>query len=143
MEFLIGRSLANNVTNLLLDPLIKGVIEQKSLQWDDLLEQEPDAGPGNGRLGSLAACFMKSAATMQLPAMGYGLRYDYGIFKQSIRDGWHEEGPDNWLRRQDPWEVPRPNEKVEIGLNCSFELRGGSLHAESGQPSTHRLGDPV
>jgi starch phosphorylase len=135
MEFLIGRSLANNVTNLLLDPLIKGAIEHKHLEWIDLLEQEPDAGLGNGGLGRLAACFMESAATLQLPAMGYGLRYDYGIFKQSIRDGGQEERPDNWLRRQDPWEVPRPNEKVEIGLNCSFELRGGNLRAVSGRPS--------
>ena len=98
MEFLIGRSLANNATNLLLNPLLKEAIRQKNLNWIDLLEQEPDAGLGNGGLGRLAACFMESAATMQLPAMGYGLRYDYGIFKQSIRDGWQEESPDNWLR---------------------------------------------
>ncbi len=136
MEFLIGRSLANNVTNLLLDPLMNEAVREKHINWIELLEQEPDAGLGNGGLGRLAACFMESAATMQLPAMGYGLRYDYGIFKQSIRDGWQEERPDNWLRRQDPWEVPRPDEKVEIGLNCSFELRGGSLHAVSGRPSS-------
>jgi len=136
MEFLIGRSLANNVTNLLLDPLIKDAIQHKNLEWIDLLEQEPDAGLGNGGLGRLAACFMESTATMQLPAMGYGLRYEYGIFQQRIRDGWQQERPDNWLRRQDPWEVPRPNEKVEIGLNCSFELRGGSLRAVSGRPSS-------
>ncbi len=134
MEFLIGRSLANNATNLLLNPLLKEAIRQKNLNWIDLLEQEPDAGLGNGGLGRLAACFMESAATMQLPAMGYGLRYDYGIFKQSIRDGWQEESPDNWLRLQDPWEVARPNEQVEIDLNCSFELRGGSLRAIAGQP---------
>jgi starch phosphorylase len=79
---------------------------------------------------------MESAATMHLPAMGYGLRYDYGIFKQRIRDGWQAEEPDNWLRRQDPWEVPRPTETVEIGLNCSFELRGGSIHAVKGRAST-------
>ncbi len=136
MEFLIGRSLANNATNLLLNPLLKEAIRQKNLNWIDLLEQEPDAGLGNGGLGRLAACFMESAATMQLPAMGYGLRYDYGIFKQSIRDGWQEESPDNWLRLQDPWEVARPNEQVEIELNCSFELRGGSLRVVAGQPST-------
>ena len=135
MEFLIGRSLANNVINLLLDPLLKNAIQHKNLDWIDLLEQEPDAGLGNGGLGRLAACFMESAATMQLPAMGYGLRYEYGIFKQCIQNGWQEEQPDNWLRRQDPWEVPRPNEKVEIGLNCSFELHGGSLRAVSGRPS--------
>ena len=123
MEFLIGRSLANNVTNLLLDPLVDGTPSgTKNLDWIDLLEQEPDAGLGNGGLGRLAACFMESAATLHLPAMGYGLRYEYGIFKQSIRDGWQEERPDNWLRRQDPWEVPRLDEKVEIGLNCSFEI---------------------
>jgi len=135
MEFLIGRSLANNVINLLLDPLIKVSIQHKNLGWIDLLEQEPDAGLGNGGLGRLAACFMESTATMQLPAMGYGLRYEYGIFQQRIRDGWQQERPDNWLRRQDPWEVPRPNERVEIRLNCSFELRGGSLRAVSGRPS--------
>ena len=136
MEFLIGRSLANNVTNLLLDPVVKGAIQHKSLNWIELLEQEPDAGLGNGGLGRLAACFMESAATLQLPAMGYGLRYEYGIFKQCIRDGWQEERPDNWLRTQDPWEVPRPSDKVEIGINCSFELHGGSLRAVGGRPSS-------
>ena len=135
MEFLIGRSLANNVTNLLLAPLTKEAVKQKKIDWIDLLEQEPDAGLGNGGLGRLAACFMESAATMQFPAMGYGLRYEYGIFKQCIRDGWQEERPDNWLRRQDPWEVARPNEVVEIGLNCSFEIHGGSLRAVRGKPS--------
>ena len=105
MEFLIGRSLANNVINLLLDPLIKAAVQHKNLEWIDLLEQEPDSGLGNGRLGRLAACFMESAATMQLPAMGYGLRYEYGIFQQCIRDGWQQERPDNWRRGQDPWEV--------------------------------------
>ena len=75
MEFLIGRSLANNVTNLLLDPIAKRAIDEKHLDWLDLLEQEPDAGLGNGGLGRLAACFLDSMATMQLPAIGYGLRY--------------------------------------------------------------------
>jgi glycogen phosphorylase len=135
MEFLIGRSLANNVTNLLLDPLVKEAIQHKRIDPIELFEQEPDAGLGNGGLGRLAACFMESAATLQLPAMGYGLRYEYGIFKQCIRDGWQEEQPDNWLRRPDPWEVVRPYETVEIGLNCSFEVRGGSLRAIQGQPS--------
>jgi glycogen phosphorylase len=136
MEFLIGRSLANNVTNLLLDPIVKQAIEEKNLDWLGLLEQEHDAGLGNGGLGRLAACFLDSMATMQLPAMGYGLRYEYGIFKQEIRDGWQQERPDNWLRRRDPWEVPRLNEKVEVKLNCSFDVRGGSLHAIVGKPSS-------
>ena len=136
MEFLIGRSLQNNVTNLLLGPLSHQLIEEKKLNLLDILEQEPDAGLGNGGLGRLAACFMESAATMQLPAMGYGLRYEYGIFRQSIRDGWQQEAPDNWLRSPDPWEVARPNEKVEISLACSFELTGGSLRPVPGRPST-------
>ncbi len=136
MEFLIGRSLTNNVTNLLLAPLAYQVIQDRRLDLLDILEQEPDAGLGNGGLGRLAACFIESAATMQLPAMGYGLRYEYGIFKQSIRNGWQQEMPDNWLRSPDPWEIARPNEKVEVNLGCSFELSGGSLRPVPGHPST-------
>ena len=141
MEFLIGRSLANNVTNLLLDPVVEARRSSKeNLDWPALLEQEPDAGLGNGGLGRLAACFLDSMATMQLPAMGYGLRYEYGIFKQSIRDGWQQEQPDNWLRRPDPWEVARPDERVEVKLNCSFELRGGRPapgHRPAVEPDRH------
>ena len=136
MEFLIGRSLANNVTNLLLDPVAQEAVKQKKIDWFELLEQEPDAGLGNGGLGRLAACFLDSMATMQIPAMGYGLRYEYGIFKQTIQDGWQREVPDNWLRRPDPWEVVRPCETVEVKLNCSFEMRGGNLRAIIGQPSS-------
>ena len=84
----------------------------------------------------LAACFLDSMSTMQLPAIGYGLRYEYGIFKQSIKDGWQLEEPDNWLRDDDPWEVPRPNEKVEIPLNCSFAVHEGTLRTVTGRPST-------
>src|SRR6202044_682477 len=73
--------------------------------------------------------------TMQLPAMGYGLRYEYGMFKQSICNGWQQERPDNWLLPPHPWEVPRPDERVEVTLNCSFHLRGGTLHAIPGKPS--------
>jgi starch phosphorylase len=136
MEFLIGRSLANNVTNLLLDPLAKEAVRQDNIDWIALLEQEPDAGLGNGGLGRLAACFLDSMAAMQLPAMGYGLRYEYGIFKQAIQDGWQREQPDNWLRRTDPWEVARPDDNVEIKLNCSFEVREGTLHALPGRSAS-------
>ncbi|MCC9608393.1 glycogen/starch/alpha-glucan phosphorylase [Blastopirellula sp. JC732] len=135
MEFLIGRSLINNITNLLLAQLIPKFAERKDLDWHELLEEEPDAGLGNGGLGRLAACFLDSMATMQIPAMGYGLRYEYGIFKQIIQDGWQKEQPDNWLRRGDPWEVARPHEKVEVSLNCSFEVCGGSLRAVPGKES--------
>jgi len=136
MEFLIGRSLANNVMNLLLGSVADQVIEEKKLNLVEILEQEPDAGLGNGGLGRLAACFIESAATMQLPAMGYGLRYEYGIFKQSIQNGWQREMPDNWLRSPDPWEIARPNEKVEVSVGCSFELSGSSLRPVPGRPST-------
>ena len=136
LEFLIGRSLANNVTNLLLDPIAQDAAIAKHLDWLQLLEQEPDAGLGNGGLGRLAACFLDSMATMQLPATGYGLRYEYGMFKQSIVNGWQQENPDNWLRETDPWEIARPHEKVEVKLNCSFELRGGNFQVIRDRPST-------
>jgi starch phosphorylase len=136
MEFLIGRSLANNVSNLLLDPLVRQAVQEKGIDWLELIEQEPDAGLGNGGLGRLAACFLDSMATMQLPATGYGLRYEYGMFKQSIVDGWQKENPDNWLRDNDPWEVARPHEKVEVKLNVTFKLRAGSFHVIPDRPST-------
>jgi starch phosphorylase len=136
MEFLIGRSLANNVINLRLDPAVRETVEQHGLDWTSVLNEEPDAALGNGGLGRLAACFLDSMATMQLPAMGYGLRYHYGLFKQSFKDGWQQEQPDNWLRRQDPWEVARPREKVEVKLNVSFESRSGELRVVTGRPSS-------
>src|SRR3984893_18100570 len=136
MEFLIGRSFANNVTNLMLDPLFQQAVKEKGIDWLELVEQEPDAGLGNGGLGRLAACFLDSMATMQLPATGYGLRYEYGMFKQSIVDGWQKENPDNWLRDDDPWEIARPHENVEIKLNCSFQLREGNLHVIPDRPSS-------
>jgi starch phosphorylase len=135
MEFLIGRTLANNVTNLLLETAVRDLVKDKGLDWASLLDQEPDAGLGNGGLGRLAACFLDSMATMQLPAMGYGLRYEYGMFRQAFRDGWQQEQPDNWLQNRDPWEVARPQEKVEVRLNCSFEVREGGLRAIVGKPS--------
>jgi glycogen phosphorylase len=136
MEFLIGRALANNVTNLFLDEITKQATDEKGLDWVGLLEQEPDAGLGNGGLGRLAACFLDSMATMELPAMGYGLRYEYGMFRQVFRDGWQQEQPDNWLLHQDPWEVVRPYEQVRVNLNCSYEVRGGRLRAIVGKPSS-------
>jgi glycogen phosphorylase len=135
LEFLIGRSLANNILNLRLDPIAKWLIDEGKLDWTAVLEEEPDAGLGNGGLGRLAACFLDSMATMQLPAMGYGLRYEYGIFRQAIEDGWQNEQPDNWLRNADPWEVARPQEAVEIKLGCSFVVDKGTLRAILGKPS--------
>jgi glycogen phosphorylase len=135
MEFLIGRSLANNITNLLLDPVLQELIDEKVVDWLELQQKEPDAGLGNGGLGRLAACFLDSLATMQLPAMGYGLRYEYGMFKQKIEDGWQKEVPDNWLRHPDPWEIALPYARVCVNLNCAFILRDGALRAIAGQDS--------
>jgi starch phosphorylase len=101
-----------------------------------LIEEEPDAGLGNGGLGRLAACFLDSMATMQLPATGYGLRYEYGMFKQSIANGWQKENADNWLRESDPWEIARPSERVEVKLNCSIQVRGGQFEVVLDRPSS-------
>ncbi len=134
MEFLIGRSLGNNVLNLALDPAVGDLVARQDLDWLATLETEADAGLGNGGLGRLAACFLDSMATMQLPGMGYGLRYEYGIFRQVIEDGWQREVPDNWLRQGDPWEVMRPLERVEVSLNCSFEIQGRSFRVIPDRP---------
>jgi starch phosphorylase len=136
MEFLIGRSLGNNLVNLLLDPRMPRLAaDGEDLEWIGAMEHEPDPGLGNGGLGRLAACYLDSMATLALPAIGYGLRYEYGIFRQKIRNGWQEEQPDNWLRRPDPWEIARPNESVEVKLGCSLALRDGHLQLISGQQS--------
>jgi starch phosphorylase len=136
IEFLIGRSLGNNVMNLLLDPIVGPSFGGDGRDWWEILHEEPDAGLGNGGLGRLAACFLDSMATMQLPAMGYGLRYEHGIFQQKIRNGWQEERPDNWLSHPDPWEIVRPAESVQVTFGCSFELREGKLRMIPNRPST-------
>ncbi len=135
MEFLIGRTLANNITNLgVRDWVEDDLASDKGQHWSETIEQEPDAGLGNGGLGRLAACFLDSLATMQIPAIGYGLRYEYGIFNQQIQNGYQLEKPDNWLRRPDPWEVARLNESVSVSLNSSVRMRGGVITALPQQP---------
>ncbi len=141
MEFLIGRSLANNITNLMLAPAAEAYERAKGMKISELFEQEPDAGLGNGGLGRLAACFIESLATLEIPAIGYGLRYDYGIFRQEIVNGYQAEQPDPWLNRPDPWEVVRPNETASVPIGATFEIQGGQIVVHSGQP-THMLGIP-
>ena len=136
LEFLIGRSLSNNILNLRVEPVAREVIEREGLDWAELAETEPDAGLGNGGLGRLAACFLDSMATLQLPAIGYGLRYEYGIFRQEIAEGRQVEHPDHWLRRPDPWEVGRPGEAVEVGLHCDFQMKEGRLEVVRDTPTT-------
>ena len=108
MEFLTGRALGNSLINLGLYDVCRKALEDAGLDLENLMEYEPDAGLGNGGLGRLAACFMDSMATLQLPGYGYGMRYEYGIFNQKIRDGFQVELPDNWLRFPNPWEIARP-----------------------------------
>ena len=136
LEFLMGRSLANNITNLLLEPVWIELCQKHAIDPLEIIEQEPDAGLGNGGLGRLAACFLDSMATLGIPGMGSGLRYEYGIFKQTVRDGWQREQPDHWLARPDPWEVARPDEAVEVRLACSFDIRAGALRTIPDRPST-------
>lgn len=136
MEFLIGRTLLNNIQNLGVEHYVREDLRSDPHQdWTAVVEQEPDAGLGNGGLGRLAACFIDSLATLQIPAFGYGLRYEYGIFRQEIHNGNQAEQPDNWLLRPDPWEVARPDEAVRVPLGCSFRLDGGAVQVVPGKPS--------
>jgi len=115
-EFLMGRHLGNNLVNLDIYKEIEQVISELELDLEEILEEEPDPGLGNGGLGRLAACFLDSLASLEIPAIGYGIRYEFGIFYQLIRDGWQAEIPDNWLRFGNPWEIPRPNETIPVKL---------------------------
>ncbi len=136
MEFLLGRTLRNNIMNLAADPLVRHALDQQGWKLEDLIEEEADAGLGNGGLGRLAACFIDSLAAMQYAAIGYGLRYEYGIFRQEIRDGAQLEQPDDWLRNPDPWEIVRPERLYRVPLSASVELRGASLRFVRDRPTT-------
>ena len=105
-EFLLGPHLGNNLLNLGLWDTVRQAMHELGLDLDTILEAEEEPGLGNGGLGRLAACYMDSLATMEIPAIGYGIRYEYGIFKQSIKDGWQVELADAWLRNGNPWELP-------------------------------------
>src|SRR5437899_866681 len=113
-EFLMGRALANNLLNLGLYDTAREAMRMMGLEVSDLLEQEVDAGLGNGGLGRLAACFLDSMATLDIPGYGYGIRYEFGMFDQEIKDGWQVEKPDEWLRLGNPWEIARPEYGVPV-----------------------------
>jgi glycogen phosphorylase len=114
LEFLIGRTLGNSLINLGMLGAAEEALKALGFDLDEIREEEEDAGLGNGGLGRLAACFLDSMATLELPAYGYGIRYEYGIFRQRIRDGFQEESPDNWLRYGNPWEIGRPEFLYQI-----------------------------
>ncbi|MBN2653059.1 MAG: glycogen/starch/alpha-glucan phosphorylase [Spirochaetales bacterium] len=114
LEFLMGRAMGNNVINLELEDVVKEVLTDFGYNWEELREEEQDAGLGNGGLGRLAACFLDSMASLDIPAYGYGLRYDYGIFRQEIINGHQVEQPDEWLRKGNPWEIERSDMEIEV-----------------------------
>jgi starch phosphorylase len=126
LEFLIGRLLGNNVINLQMEDTCRTAMSQEGLSWEALREYEIDAGLGNGGLGRLAACFLDSMATLNLPAIGYGLRYDFGIFKQKIVNGYQVEQPDEWLKLQYPWEIAHPEFSFEVQFEGRVAARPGS-----------------
>ncbi len=114
MEFLMGRFFGNSIINLKADKVIKEVFDELGIDYNKIEDQEPDPGLGNGGLGRLAACFLDSLATMELPAYGCGIRYHYGIFEQKIENGYQVEKPDDWLKAGDPWGIKRPEYAVEV-----------------------------
>ena len=135
-EFLMGRALANNLINLGLFDVARDSMKMLNIDLPDVLEQEVDAGLGNGGLARLAACFLDSMATLDIPGYGYGIRYEFGMFDQEIKEGWQVEKPDEWLRLGNPWEAPRP----EYGVPVRF---GGTVeeHADDhGRLRVHWIG---
>ncbi|WP_324779110.1 glycogen/starch/alpha-glucan phosphorylase [Thiobacillus sedimenti] len=130
LEFLIGRALANHVLNLGLDEATREAMHRFGQTLEEVAELEPDAGLGNGGLGRLAACFMDSCATLDLPVMGYGLHYQYGMFHQHIENGYQVEDPDHWLRDGNPWEV----ERSEFTCRVPFGGHTEHFHDKEGRP---------
>src|SRR3989449_376281 len=120
-EFLMGRALANNLINLGLYDTARDAMKMMNLDLGDALEQEIDAGLGNGGLGRLAACYLDSMATLDIPGYGYGIRYEFGMFDQDIKDGWQVEKPEEWLRLGNPWEISRPEYGVPVRFGGHVE----------------------
>ncbi len=129
-EFLLGPHLGNNLINLGIYPLARQAIQELGLNFEELLAREEEPGLGNGGLGRLAACFLDSLATLEIPSLGYGIRYEFGIFAQEIVAGWQVEKTDKWLRFGNPWEIPRPEWRVEVKLGG----RTASYQDDQGRP---------
>jgi starch phosphorylase len=133
MEFLPGRALVNNILNLGANPAYARAIEKLGYDLNEIAEHEEDPGLGGGGLGRLAACFIDSASTLALPFFGYGIRYEYGIFRQRIKDGQQVEAPDNWLRHGNPWEIVRPDSMIPIqfyGRTITFRDDQGNTRTD-------------
>jgi starch phosphorylase len=131
-EYLMGPQLGNNIINLGMWDTVSRAVSELGLSLEDLLELEEEPGLGNGGLGRLAACYLDSLATLQIPAFGYGIRYEFGIFDQAIRDGWQVEVADTWLRYGNPWEVPHPERRTEVKF-------GGRTEAWNDEQGRYRV----
>lgn len=132
MEYLLGPQLGNNLINLGIMEQTRKAVAELGLSLDELLEQEEEPGLGNGGLGRLAACYLDSLATLEIPAIGYGIRYEYGIFDQDIRDGWQVEVTDKWLSFGNPWEIAHPEIAYPVGF-------GGRTEAYTDEAGRHRV----
>ena len=131
MEFLIGRTLSNALLSLGIYDDVKNALEGMGLDLEDLIDEENDPGLGNGGLGRLAACFLDSLATLGLPGRGYGIRYDYGMFKQNIVDGRQKESPDYWLEYGNPWEFKRHNTRYKVRFGGRIQQEGKKTRSEN------------
>ena len=143
-EFLIGPQLGKNLVNLGIYDQAAEALAQLGKDLEELLDQEEEPGLGNGGLGRLAACYMDSMATLEVPTIGYGIRYEFGIFEQEIRDGWQVEKSDNWLRLGYPWEIARPEITFEVKLGGHTEpfVDEGGRHATRWIPDRMVTGTP-
>lgn len=132
-EFLLGPHLINNLINLGIYDQVRQAVEESGLDFQKLVEQEEEPGLGNGGLGRLAACYLDSLSTLEIPAVGYGIRYEFGIFDQEIRDGWQVEVTDKWLQKGNPWEIARPEAAVEVkfgGYTEGYSDEEGNYRAQ-------------
>ena len=143
-EYLLGSQLEKNLLYTGTDGLARETMRQHNIDLEELIALDIEPGLGNGGLGRLSACFMDSLATLNIPAVGYGIRYEYGIFRQSFRDGWQVESPDEWLYYGNPWEFPQPDDMVEVGFggytehyrdaDGNFRVRWQPAQTIMGQP---------
>ena len=143
-EFLLGPHLGNNLINLGIEEEVRDAIRELGLSFEELLGQEEEPGLGNGGLGRLAACYLDSMAALRIPSIGYGIRYEFGIFSQRLVDGWQVEQTDKWLRKGNPWELPRPEWAVEVklgGYTEHYTGKDGRKHVRWA-PARKVLGTP-
>ncbi|MCY3574122.1 MAG: glycogen/starch/alpha-glucan phosphorylase [Chloroflexi bacterium] len=143
-EYLLGAQLEKNLLYTGTDHLARETMRQQEIDLDELIALDIEPGLGNGGLGRLSACFMDSLATLNIPAVGYGIRYEYGIFRQSFHDGWQVESPDEWLYYGNPWEFPQPDDMVEVGFGGYTESYTDSegKYRVRWQPAQTIMGQP-